>query len=475
VTPKTWLDKQMLPRERKRRLILQCGAAGLTASVLGARAQDSGAKERDLVNLHDYQAAPGSDWTAALNQACASARRVYIPAGEYVVRAATWPSDTEIFGDGERTVLRVPADANYVFTAEGGPERARNVRKLYMHDLQLRGSSDIDGFSEFKHLVSINGVSGVRFVRVLFRGFRGDGLYVGAGNRDGTERHNSDVQVLDCVFDGINRANRNGITVIDCDGFRVAGCRFKNMTMPQMPGAIDIEPNRNPYHVVRNIVVSDNNFSQIGGNVGVVAVYVPAEVRAAPVNVTVERNSSDNYVGSGAFFFYNDNRKPPPDGIDNNVRLNENKARNGASPFTLRSGRGFVVSGNRFSDFTHPAYIGYALPATTVEKLTFLNNELLRTGSSSSAGMAVYNAADLRFDGNVFADCGNAGASTASAILFARGRSAGVHFEGNTFSTTSSRRLIAIRKDAAHVFDPASNRFAGNRLNGLTNFFQAVQ
>lgn len=451
----------------RRRLLV---AAGLAVVPAWGAARD---KPLNLVSLRDFQPGAGSDWTAALNQACALARRVYIPPGEYAIRGARWPADTEIFGDGECSILRMPEDAPYLLTNDSGSPLVRhNIAGLSMHDLQLRGGCDLAGMSEFRHLVSLNGVSDVRFQDVLFRGFRGDALYLGSGNRGDAARHNTAVAVRRCRFDGINRQNRNGISVIDCDGLLVEDCEFTRLTRHDMPGAIDIEPNRNPYHVVRDIAIRRNRFRGVGGNVGVISVYVQP-VTAIPQDIVVEDNLSEAYLGSGSFFHYNDNRLPAAGSRQVGIRVAGNAARGGASAFVLHAGSGILLEANRFRDFLRPSRIGYAAPGMLVRGVRLEGNVMLRCGSAGQCAVAVYQADDLQFLCNRFIESGSAAASAASAVLFERGRSSHVVFEGNVFRSSRPRALFAIRKDPSHVLTPQSNRFAGNRLHGLVSFFQA--
>lgn len=430
------------------------------------------ARRLDLVSILDFQEMAGTDWTAAFNMACTVARRVHIPAGEYVLRSAGVPSDTEIFGDGDSSILRMPSDARYLITVDSGSaDIERNVRAMSMRGLQLRASCDTDGMSEFRHLLSLNGVSRVRLERILFRGFRGDAVYLGSGNDGNSERHNAGIDIVDCRFDGINRENRNGISVIDCDGLLVDRCRFENLTRRNMPGAIDVEPNRNPYHVVRNIHLRRNRFNRVGGNAAVISVYVPAEA-PAPRNIVVEDNVSDDYLGSGSFFHYNDNRPPAREATDAAIVVRRNEASAGAASVALASGKGIVLAENRFRDFRLSARVGFDSPTLGVRNVTLKNNLFERCGTSAPSAVTVHRADGVLFASNRFIDGGDPRMRASSAVLFARGRSSGVVFEGNRFETNGKRDAVAIQTDPAHALAPATNRFAGNMLNGLVSFFQ---
>src|SRR4029079_9826658 len=137
---------------------------------------------------------------------------VNVPAGTFLVHNLPLRAGLTLAGGGEASVLRSKTGPGFALLCDSGsPDLASNVRGIVVRNLQLRGSCDTDGFEEHQHLASLNGVSDVTFHNVIFRGFRGDGLYVGSGwNSPKAERHNRNVLVRSCTFDGINHQNRNG-------------------------------------------------------------------------------------------------------------------------------------------------------------------------------------------------------------------------------------------------------------------------
>jgi hypothetical protein len=467
------------PINQRRRQLLAIGAVALVGSqqiLLSTNAYAQAGKETDLVSILDFQSFATSDWTLAVNQATAIARRVYFPAGEYSINGANWPPNTEIFGDGDSTILRMPPAANYIFNADSGSPLLQNqITGLYMHHVQLRASSDVEGFSEFKHLISLNGVSGARFEQVLFKGFRGDGLYLGSGNVAGMQRHNDNVTVDACRFDGINRENRNGVTVIDCDGLLVQNCQFANTTRNNMPGAIDIEPNKFPFHIARNITIRNNKFNNIGGNVGVISIYVPATVTAPPEHFIIDTNVSENYVGSGAFFHINDNRRADDAPIENDVQVTNNVARVGGAPFLILSGRKISFQGNTFEDLAQTARIGFPSSSSSVRNLQLIKNTFTRCGARSGNCISLFTADHVSFQSNKFIDSGSGSPLPSSAVAFLTGTSSYISFVDNEFSAPTGRTVFAIRKDVSHLFNPSTNQFSGNTLHGLKSLFETEQ
>lgn len=433
--------------------------------------RDTGA----AVNIKWFFLAGEANHTGMFSRAMAAARRVHVPAGEYIVSDARFASDTEIFGDGDRTIIRVPADAMYAFRCDSGsPDVANNIKNLRVHNMKIVGDVDVHGFSEHRHLVSISGVSNVLFKHVLFRGFRGDGLYVGSGGA-GQERHNQNVKLKRCRFDGINRENRNAISFIDIDGALVEDCEFTNCTRPNMPGPIDLEPNANSYAIIRNVTVRRNKFAANGGNVGEVSVYVPAAVAAPPQNITVEHNVSAGYVGTGQFFFFSDNRAPSNTSAEHDIKLLYNNVRNGNRPFFFGTGKRVQIAGNTFMDMKGDGSLGFTDTHASVRDAALLDNRFIRCGTTSGNGMTIFKADYLTLIRNKFIDCGTGIAGASNAVNFNTGASSYVVFEENEFSSPTGKTAVAIQKEAGHTFTAATNRYVGNIDTGLSKFFQVEE
>lgn len=215
---------------------------------------------------------------AAIDRAETLKLPVYIPSGTYAVsNSLTLPEGIEIFGDGmTNTILRqigtTSASAG-IFYANSGAAGTQ-LDGIYIHDLQMDGKSDTEGFSEHQHLLSLNGVKNARVERVMLRAFRGDGIYLGSGIVGGDERHNENVTIQSCVFDGVNYLNRNGLSVIDCDSLYVLENSFTRCSTNTMPGAIDVEP-QDAFAVIRDIHIVGNRFEVCGGATAHIGIYLP--------------------------------------------------------------------------------------------------------------------------------------------------------------------------------------------------------
>jgi hypothetical protein len=422
-----------------------------------------------------FGADPGGsrDSSDAFAQAIRQLDVVQIPAGTFQVANVALRGGVALAGEGEASVLRQKAGAAFAFVCDSGSaDPSANMRGIAIRNLQLRGGCDVEGFSEHSHLLSLNGVSDVMIERVLFRGFRGDGIYLGSGHTGGTERHNQRIVVRDCVFDGINRENRNGISVIDGDDVAIEKCRFLDMTRHDMPGAIDLEPDANAFHVVRNVRISGNAFRGIGGS-ATIALYVPKRLRLPVGNIVVEDNVFEDTRETALALvqLFAPPLGAPGQGIV--VRGNRVQGRN-ARAFDLRGVAGVDLRYNRFEGATQSAAIGHREPRDAVRNIALHGNKFIGCGSEEGAAVSVFSVSLLVFADNEWIDCGD-GRADSCAVDFVEGASERVSFSGNRFASPSGKTKIAIRREAAHRLDANSNVYASdNVVDGrLRNAFDA--
>lgn len=171
-----------------------------------------------------------------------------------------------IRGDGPGLTEFDIGDRNYLFAHNSMSEdTADNLKGFLLSDLALRGKSVENGFGEPLHLIALAGVTGFRARNVHWLAPQGDGTIAWMGPRPDTVRHNEDWAFLDCLFDGINKQNRNGLTVEDLVGLRVLASTFRRLSLPDMPAAIDVEPrNRTSYRVGNIFIGAGTRFEDLG-------------------------------------------------------------------------------------------------------------------------------------------------------------------------------------------------------------------
>jgi len=419
-----------------------------------------------------------TDDTAAIQAAVNASSGVFFPTGTYKVTAAvTLNANNTVFGEGASSVILYTGTAatQGAFFVNSGSSSAY-VDNITIADLKFLGQVASLGFSEFVHLISLNGVRNCVVERCVIEGFRGDGIYIGSGDLAGQERHNIDVTVRDCYINGVNNDNRNGISIIDGTAINIDNNYFVNTTRSNMPGAIDVEPDVNVYHIIRDISIRNNRMLNCGGNVANISIFLPyVAYTTMPNGFNIENNyienaSANNY---GIYFTYGGVGAPaiaesvPEFGI----RISKNIVR------YATTGRGLGVGNANDILFEGNEFIGGTTSLVgSVLDLTFRNNMFVDVQSGADPfAVAISNGSRIKFESNVFKDCGPAVGALGGGIEFAAGTTSYVDIIGNIFvSPTGAFTKQAIR-DSAHTFTSATNRLIGNSLiAGANNFAAAI-
>ena len=466
--------------------------AGTTgASLIGADDGQSGANfttvqefiDRVLdfsVNVKDFGAVGNgsTDDTAAIQAAVNASRAIYIPAGTYIVNVISLPANTLVYGDGAASILK--QSPTYLGGSRGSlyvnsNSAGAQIENIVIRDLRMEGVNIVaPTFSEFSHLISLNGVKNALVDNVQFIGFQGDGLYIGSGIVGGDERHNTNVIVRNCYFDGINKQNRNGISVIDGNGVLIEGCYFTRCTRSNMPGAIDIEPDAYAFHVSKDIKIINNKFFDIGGNVGAISVFLPGMTyTTAPRGYLMQGNYIENCTGVGMFFSYNVAGGVSESTINFAVRMLNNTVINSARPFQVFNAKDVVIADNSFSVSSNGGMISFSSGNENVLDCLIRDNLFHQCGTAGAAGLVIYKASRLTITSNIFKDCGSGGAGNSSGIDFDAGTSSYVTITDNTIVSPSGTTLVAIQTEAGHTTTAATNTVLNNIVGSLPIFFSA--
>jgi len=458
------------------------GQAGIVEKLfvqsgVGAVPVSQNAKMAQFVSVKDFGAAGDGmkDDTAAIQAAVTAHMNVYFPPGNYLCNGIiNLREGSNLFGAGIKATRIIRNGMNVggqgVLYANSASASVQ-LDGIVVRDMTLDGQVATLGFSEHRHLISLNGVRNARIERVRFVGFRGDGLYIGTG-LSGEERHNKDITVRDSVFDGVNKENRNGISVIDVDGIVIAGNSFENITKATMPGAIDFEPNGTSAEIIKNITVADNIFRNIGGNVGTVAVAIPAAT--APASGIIIRGNK--FYSVGIVLTVSMNRAPTSSTPDSAVTFTGNYASTINKPFQIFGVRGVSITENVFVSTLGTALIGYDTPSTNTRDIILSKNRFMEC-ATASVGVAVQVAGvdHLTMDANHFENCGM-GAAGSNVVNFSGAgnpTSSFVRMLNNTVTNSAGKALVAVAKDPNHTFTTATNHEWGNDWAGLTAAFDS--
>lgn len=408
--------------------------------------------------------------TAALQAAITAGGKVFLPAGTYLTDTLTLHSKLTIVGTGVGSIIKqntTTAASMGTLYANSGSASAF-IENLHFADFRMEGPNIVTPvFDEHVHLMGLHGVKHLNIERVQFIGFKGDGLHLGSGLSGGDERHNQWVQVRDCFFDGINKENRNGISIIDGEGITVEGCTFTRLSKSTMPGAVDIEPNY-LFQVCRDIRVVGNKFIDIGAGVAAVAfVFQELAYTKPPFGFVVDGNYFDCVEVTAIRYGRGYSTGVPATEPDCGLRIVNNTVVTAYRSMEMYGAKGFVISGNSFLHAVRDTYISYVTAGSAVRNGIIGNNLFRRQGTGSGVGMLLGTAHYLSFLDNIFED------HQVIAINFHNGVSSYISFVGNRWLNPGSVTTTAINKEAGHTFNTATNIFRDNIHPGLSVYFTA--
>ena len=365
---------------------------------------------------------------------------IFIPEGIYVAGELVLYSNMTLTGSGTLSVLKTrtgeteEARAKYLISVNpydgGSPDIKDNAKNIVIRNLQLRGTVEKDGFFEHKHLLNLNAVTNVVVENISFVGFRGDGIYLGSGNKGGIERHNKNVTIRGCLFDGVNNDNRNGVSIIDGEQITVEKSRFIRVSKKGMPGAIDVEPD-NDFSFAENLKVLNNTFESCDGGFTIVYYTRALSLKHKPSEIHIANNLiAENCSPRAAAIAIVTGQKPedlsPMDAI---IEKNTVLSKAPTVPILLSNVQGILIRENLIKNGSAIQFGSYLGRATGISNLIFENNVVSHSGSSV-AMISVNNGKNLSFLKNVFEE------PNAKSKYF-------IAFENNQISETDAKISIA--------------------------------
>lgn len=446
-------------------------------SGTGAVARTVEAKLRDFVNVKDFGATGDgvTDDTAAVLAAATAHPKLYFPSGTYRLDASnstglriTSGTGYHFIGDGEDTIIKRhsynPAKACIIFDSGSASAWVTDIR---FSDMKFLGDVESLGHDEtYGHFISLDGVRRVLFDKCFFEGPRSDALIFGSGPGGGSERHNFDVVVRDCVFDGVIHGvdgGRNAISFIDIDGVLIEGCTFRRWSRNDMPGCIDFEPD-DSFGIVKNVRIIGNDFRLCSGNRGHIAL---SAVNIAADNLRSFIVSNNSFDGNVALSIYTDDTVPEvfPTNAQSIVFANNtcfnmgyviNKVTGPISDIIISGNRcyggGRINFGNGTGDFT-------------IKKMIIVNNYLDGTVAGNIATSDKIE--DVTITGNVVRG------ATQAHILFgtAAGSTTNVSIVGNRFIGSPTNGMC---QHSSSSHNAPTNTWMNNvGDSGVTHSFRA--
>lgn len=402
----------------------------------------------------------------AINSFTGKGGEIYFPEGIYVVDSIGIKSNITAKGNGQNSILKQKSGSQYCVGTNpynGKIKRGDlNPTDIKFINLGFRGTVDTDGFSEFFMLLDVRVASNIYVSKCSFTGFRGDGIYLGEKNLGGIESHNTKVTISECVFNGINKDNRNGISIIDCDGLLIEKCIFRNCSRPDMPGAIDIEPD-NKYNVVKNIKIAENKFENIGGHtvIQLTIIFKLGQLSNAIQNIEIVNNiivgnkSIDGiFIGQPQFA---DNNTLP-----NNILIYGNVVKNTNRPFIIFGFKNVIMSNNTFDGCDNAPCISYSEPNINIVDMKIVTNTFKNLSMNDGLGISIFGVHNISFKDNIFDNIGKVDGTYGNALYFRRHGGAADHvtLENNVFKGNNTK--VAVQREKGNVTYPEHNRIKDN-------------
>lgn len=345
-------------------------------------------RSTDFVSVRDFGAVGDgtTDDKAAINAAIAAAQaagggEVYFPEGTYLITGGIGPgwtgnSDRDgllitgnnitLVGTGPGTILKQDSTNQNLLALDGTVAQISNItiRNMRFDGPTARHvmTSTSDIYQRI-HLIKAVNVFNVNIADCVFYAFQGDGIdFDGNFQAEGappyaTTRHNVNLYIDNCIFDGFDNNNRNGVSVIDGDNVYVTNNTFRRIAKQYMPGSIDFETNSYPYYILRNIHVCNNSFSDSQGSNGHLIVVIASN--SYPVT-----DPPKNFVLSGNTF--------SGTGWGISVVC--------ADDINL----GMTVSGNVYRGSSRPFVFGATTSAKYVNGITITDNDFYYTTTSGT-------------------------------------------------------------------------------------------
>jgi len=255
-------------------------------------------------NVKDYGAKGDgyTDDTAAIQKAVnaaysAGGGTVYVPDGTYMISPTVqvvMKSNTKL-SLSDNTTLKAKTSSGSFTTVI----LIHNVSNVSVTGGKIMGDRTGTATGSENKGITIIGANYVTVSGVAVSGFRGDGIYVGAG-WNGAQNYCGNVLIEDFTIDN---CSRQGITVISAKNLTIRDGKISNISGTSPQNGIDLEPNY-AAESLYNILI-ENVVTQNCGNVGIlVALTNYAYSTSNPLSITIKNFTNYNSGDGRAYFFW---------------------------------------------------------------------------------------------------------------------------------------------------------------------------
>lgn len=374
------------------------------------------------------------------------------PTGHFRAAAINFKPNVRIIGAGLSTIFHLVAGSNAgslpvigVAQSLTTSDPANNIRGIELSHMEIRGNCDSEGFAEFCHNIRLGGVTDAWFHHLYITRFSGDGFYLGSGEIGGSERHNENVLVEDCIFDGFDFNNRNGVSILDGLGVFIERNKFINCSRvgnpayaggaydvldptagPGMPGPIDLEPDDLVFTRLQNIHIRNNTLYNVGGNFAKIGALLP-RANAALTNPIRDIFIEGNWIVQGSAFspanldvgisVAQREDKSAASALPNNVHISNNTVIGGDRGFDLRGVKEVEVDHNHFFRQENPSFVGFTNALDTTSDVNIHDNTFYECGIVDGRAVQLVRSDRTSIEGNTFDNTGKTDNSLGQCIL----------------------------------------------------------
>lgn len=426
-----------------------------------------------------------TDDSTAVQRAMNSSLNVWFPPGVYLVGNLRLRSGHKLGGEGASSILRQKIGAKWCMSAnpgmDGSSDPSRNMTNIGLTNLRFEGQAGNVPFDEHIHLLNLNAVTGVDIVGCSFVKFVADGIYLGSSNYLNVERHNFDVTIRDCIFDGVVKNNRNCISIIDGTDIVIDNCKFTRAGRRDQPAAIDVEPNggsADSFTRLERITISRCTFWDLHSIAHIGLILRPNDLLGHPSNTF--RIENCRFVGTGTISQYGLEVTQSSLGSKVNPTSNTtplNLTVTGCSfegvyrPFSFTAVKGVIIENTTFYNSPTYAFMGDGDGVYRNRNFTFRNCTFKHLGYDSTYGLTSMKICGIDFltiEGCRFEDCGPSSGPYGEGLVFSgRTSSSYVTMANNTIVSVLGRTRYGIRVNASHQLYSASNEHYGTVLSGV--------
>lgn len=349
---------------------------------------------------------------------------------------------------------RNAADGIFVFEANVSYQKNDNesIKNITISGLNFITDIKKYGFDELSHHISAHGVSNFTIKNCSFKGFLGDGVAINRGTNEQGHRnaYNKNIIIDQCVFDGVNNDNRNGISIYYSDGFSITNCNFMNITRSNMVAAIDIEAD-DTFNISRNGIIRNCKFKNIGG-IAAIAYFQKSTDNYK--NLTIENCNID---GASAPFYIIGNDGFANMAASTDIVIKNCLAKNIVVAATIIKGYNVLFDSVIFENITSP--VANVVPEGGASNITFQNCTFSNLKNQSGIGF-VGNLKNISIAGSTFENfSGNAITITNPKGV---GKIKNNHFK-STLQKGSFPLITAYYKNLAEISQSA---VSGNKSSG---------